>query len=110
MAEKISAREFARRSHCDEKQIRRALSDGILVRDADGKLDAAQLSVCWRRPNIRTVLKSVQRDIDASTREMRDAWLTSTAWVVLQIAGELDTEPETLLELLDEQVRELAGA
>lgn len=48
-SEKLSTREFARRAGCDEKQVRRALEKGALTRDADGKLDAAQLASGWRR-------------------------------------------------------------
>lgn len=110
MDEKISAREFARRSACDERQVRRALRDGILVRDAAGKLDAAQLGLDWRRPNIRTVLKAVQRDADENMHALRDAWLASTAWALLQMAWALDADPGDLIDLLDAHVRELDGA
>jgi hypothetical protein len=61
MFECLSASEFARREGCDEKQVRRALERGALVRGADGLIDAAQLGSTWRRPNRRTLAKSAQQ-------------------------------------------------
>ncbi|QWC87784.1 hypothetical protein [Cupriavidus metallidurans] len=52
-SERLSAREFARRAHCDERQIRRALARGVLVRGEDGLLDARQLASAWRKPSAR---------------------------------------------------------
>jgi|SRR5665647_1014382 len=46
----ISAREFARRSDCDVKQVRRAISSGKLKRNDDGTLDPSQLEIGWRKP------------------------------------------------------------
>lgn len=54
MAELVSAREFARRAEVDERQVRRALSRGLLNRGADGLLDTSQLDTRWRSPNART--------------------------------------------------------
>ncbi|VTU36206.1 hypothetical protein [Variovorax sp. PBL-E5] len=48
-APSISAREFARRAGCDEKQVRRALTAGRLHADAGGLLDPAQLKLGWRK-------------------------------------------------------------
>lgn len=45
----ISAREFARRAACDEKQVRRALASGRLHADAGGLLDPTQLKLGWRK-------------------------------------------------------------
>lgn len=53
MSELISASEFARRSSCDEKQVRRALAKGYLTRGKDGLLDASQLQKRWRRTTRR---------------------------------------------------------
>jgi len=46
----IRVREFARRSNCDEKQVRRAIGAGKLKVNQDGTLDPAQLEIGWRRP------------------------------------------------------------
>ncbi len=46
----VSGREFARLEGCDEKQVRRAVLRGLLVADAEGKLDPAQVRSGWRKP------------------------------------------------------------
>lgn len=51
--ERISAREFARRAGCHDTQVRRAIALGRLVRDDDGRLDAAQIDSEWRRTSKR---------------------------------------------------------
>lgn len=48
--EHVSRREFARRAGCNEKQVRRAVERGLLVVNAEGFLDVAQLDSGWRRP------------------------------------------------------------
>lgn len=50
MAEAVTRREFARLEGCDEKQVRRALARGLLVADAEGKLDSVQVGSGWRKP------------------------------------------------------------
>jgi len=50
MTASLSRREFAKRSGCDEKQVRRALERGMLTADAEGKLSPDQLTSAWRRP------------------------------------------------------------
>jgi hypothetical protein len=53
MAELITVREFARRESCDEKQVRRGIEKGLLVKDSAGFLDAAQVGSGWRKTNRR---------------------------------------------------------
>lgn len=53
MAESITVREFARREQCDEKQVRRGIEKGLLVKDSAGLLDAAQVGSGWRKTNRR---------------------------------------------------------
>jgi hypothetical protein len=53
MAELITVREFARRESCDEKQVRRGIDKGLLVKDSAGHLDAAQIGNGWRKTNRR---------------------------------------------------------
>lgn len=53
MAELITVREFARREPCDEKQVRRGIEKGLLVKDSDGLLDASQVGSGWRKTNRR---------------------------------------------------------
>lgn len=64
MTEHITSREFARREHCDEKQVRRALQHGVLVRDARGLLDAAQLGNGWRTTISRGRAKAADTPAD----------------------------------------------
>ena len=45
----ISLREFARRSGCDLKQVRRAVKSGKLKLNLDKSIDPAQLEITWRR-------------------------------------------------------------
>jgi hypothetical protein len=52
MAQAVTRREFARLEGCDEKQVRRALARGLLVADAEGKLDSAQVGSGWRKPRV----------------------------------------------------------
>jgi len=59
--ERIAVREFARRAGCDEKQVRRAIEKGALVRDADGLLAAADVGGQWRKPNRRGIEKIAAR-------------------------------------------------
>lgn len=61
MSERINASEFARREGCDEKQVRRGVERGALVRGDDGLIDAAQVGTAWRRANRRTLQKATQR-------------------------------------------------
>jgi hypothetical protein len=53
MAELITVREFARRESCDEKQVRRGIEKGLLVKDAAGFLDSGQVGSGWRKTNRR---------------------------------------------------------
>jgi hypothetical protein len=53
MAELITVREFARRESCDEKQVRRGIEKGLLVKDSAGLLNAAQVGSGWRKTNRR---------------------------------------------------------
>lgn len=48
----ISAREFARRDGCNEALVRRALGQGKLAKNADGKMDATLVGTPWRMGNI----------------------------------------------------------
>ncbi|MBC8726459.1 hypothetical protein F6X37_34540 [Paraburkholderia sp. 31.1] len=61
MSERLSASEFARREGCDEKQVRRALERGALVRGDDGLIDAALIGSASRKPNRRTLMKTAPR-------------------------------------------------
>lgn len=73
MSERLSASEFARREGCDEKQVRRGLERGALVRGQDGLIDASLIG-SWRKPNRRTLQKAVQgpRATAATDTVMRD--------------------------------------
>ncbi len=53
MIERLSIRAFARRARCDEKQVRRAIQYGQLLRGSDGLLDANQLGNGWHKTNRR---------------------------------------------------------
>ena len=60
MSERINASEFARREGCDEKQVRRALERGGLVRGDDGLIDATLIGTTWRKPNRRRLQRGAQ--------------------------------------------------
>jgi hypothetical protein len=49
----IAIREFARRDHCDEGLVRRAIRKGHLTTLPDGKLDPALVGSPWRLTNRR---------------------------------------------------------
>ena len=66
--EKLSAREFAKREGCDEKQVRRALRIGKLIKDVDGLLDASQIGNGWRKPNRRTHVAAAQQSADTADK------------------------------------------
>lgn len=53
MTAKLTIREFARREGCDEKQVRRAVEKGLLIKDEDGLLTDDQLGSGWRKTNRR---------------------------------------------------------
>ena len=55
MSERLTVSAFARRAGCDEKQVRRALTNAKLAKGDDGRLDAAQLDTQWRRADRRTL-------------------------------------------------------
>ncbi|NYH23956.1 hypothetical protein [Paraburkholderia bryophila] len=57
MSERLNVSEFARREGCDEKQVRRAITKGLLRKDTDGLLDATLIGSNWRKPNRRTLAK-----------------------------------------------------
>jgi hypothetical protein len=63
-SKKLSAREFAKLEGCDEKQVRRALEKGKLVKDVDGLLDAKQIGNGWRKPNRRSFGVAPQQRVD----------------------------------------------
>jgi hypothetical protein len=72
--ERITAREFARRDRCDEKLVRRAITEGRLTRGDDGMLDAAVVGTAWRRGNIGApaappVSQAPARTLSAGVRE-----------------------------------------
>ena len=51
--EYVSIREFARRDGCNEKLVRRAISEGKLRTSPDGKVLASQAGAPWRQANRR---------------------------------------------------------
>lgn len=51
--ETVSFREFARLEDCDDKLVRRAISEGRLRVSADGKLDRSLVGTGWRLKNRR---------------------------------------------------------
>jgi hypothetical protein len=55
MSERVSALKFAEMAGCNEKQVRRALAKGLLVKGGDGLIDSALLNSAWRKPNRRTI-------------------------------------------------------
>ncbi len=90
----ISAREFARRSDCDEKQVRRAVASGKLRLQADGSLDPALVGTGWRRPT-----KATRRSAD-KVKNIADKFadtLASESPAV--VAARIVTEATALLPL-----------
>lgn len=71
MSERLSASEFARREGRDEKQVRRALLRGALVRGDDGLIDAALIGSAWRKPNRRTLQRAARCGGDRDPRMQR---------------------------------------
>ena|SRR5581483_296926 len=67
-ARKLSARAFAELEGCDEKQVRRALKIGKLIKDKDGLIDAGQAGNGWRKPNRRSFGVAPQQRADKSKR------------------------------------------
>lgn len=69
---RLSVREFARCSSCNEKLVRRALLQGRLHLDPEGRIDPAQVDSGWRRPNPYSRDKSTgrgeQATVDAARR------------------------------------------
>lgn len=61
-SERITLREFARRSGCDEKQVRRAIAKGMLHKDGAGLLDARLVKTAWRKTTRRTLDRQVSAD------------------------------------------------
>lgn len=51
----VSIREFARLDGCDEKLVRRAITEGRLTVEADGKLDPAKAGTGWRKQNRQAI-------------------------------------------------------
>jgi hypothetical protein len=51
MADRVSARAFARLDGCDEKLVRKGVEEGRLQRGADGLIDAAMAGSGWRARN-----------------------------------------------------------
>lgn len=67
--ERISKREFARRDGCNEKLVRRAISEGRLPRSDDGLIDAALVGTPWRKTNlIAPAARADGADTDADTQ------------------------------------------
>ena len=62
--ERISLREFARRSVCDEKQVRRAIAKGVLHKDGAGLLDASLVKAGWRKSTRRPLDRQVSAGAD----------------------------------------------
>lgn len=107
MSECLSVSEFARREHCDEKQVRRALERGMLIRGADGLIDAVQLRSAWRKPNRRTLAKTAQppaappKETALHTRE--------PATDLLSLADALRTKENWLAKLRELEYQERSG-
>ena len=57
MAERITAKELARRENCGDEIVRRALRNGWLKRGDDKLFDAAIVGTDWRHINVRTTRK-----------------------------------------------------
>jgi hypothetical protein len=72
MAELITVREFARREVCDEKQVRRGIEKGLLVKDSAGLLDAAQVGGPWRKTNRRGRDAAAAKGADTSKNVRTD--------------------------------------
>ncbi len=51
MGDRLSLREFARRDGCNDKLVRRGISEGRLPLSDDGKIDADLVGTAWRRSN-----------------------------------------------------------
>jgi hypothetical protein len=86
-SEKLSTREFARRAGCDEKQVRRALEKGALTRDADGKLESAQLAAEWRRVRRDSKGAAIGADTSADSAQAVRTPPTADAPEVTSAAG-----------------------
>lgn len=69
--EMLSIREFARRDGCNEKLVRRAISDGHLRPSPDGKLTADLVGTGWRKTNRRGAdTADIPADILADTADI----------------------------------------
>jgi len=77
VAELVSIREFARRDGCNEKLVRRGLTEGRLPRGEGGKIDAALAGTAWRVGNmkaadtVRTDAPQVSAAVRTATRKLR---------------------------------------
>lgn len=56
-AEYITLREFARRDGCSEKEVRRAIEKGNLVKTLEGRLPATAVGTAWRKRYRKTAAR-----------------------------------------------------
>ncbi|WP_129562589.1 hypothetical protein [Paraburkholderia dokdonensis] len=99
MSERINASEFARREGCDEKQVRRGIERGALVRGNDGLIDAAQIGTAWRKPNRRTLQKAAEgahTTVATETHPIKDETPKEAASRILDASPDLMPLAEAL--------------
>lgn len=93
MTEFVTRREFARLEGCDEKQVRRALSRGLLTADSEGKLNSSQVGSGWRKPRVdsKDPLTPLRRVVRTSTGEDINNVRTDVRANVLSVRSDVRT-------------------
>ncbi|WP_158808639.1 hypothetical protein [Beijerinckia sp. L45] len=91
MSEGISQREFARRDQCDEKLVRRKVTQGYLIPNADGTLDPGLVGTDWRkRPKKPAPIADIEPEIVEADEDAVDAHAE-------RIASQLVTSPDFVM-------------
>ena len=90
----VSIREFARRSGCDEKQVRRGIASGKLKVQEDGSLDPDLVGSGWRRPTKAT---RANADKNKTSANLSASLLCDEAPAV--VAARIVTQAAALLPL-----------
>lgn len=94
MSARLTVREFARQAGCDEKQVRRAIGKGLIVKDDNGLLASADVNGQWRKPNRR----GVEKIAAASADKVRTTRTVRTVADNSEVSAREDETPEEAAE------------
>lgn len=99
----ISIREFARLDGCNDKLVRRALQNGHLIANPDGKISRSLVGTGWRRSNADKMVRTADTIAPGETLEQ------AAARIVAEQGGELlsKAEAERLKENCLAQLRRI---